>query len=169
MKPLVVDVETTISNKGNVYDYKNKCCLIGLFDGTTYSIFDIEYSDHSYKENLQKIQSILNTFDVLVGFNIKFDISWCRRYGIDFSKHSVWDCQLYDFISNNQTTPYPSLNSVSEKHGFGQKLDIIEKEYWGKGVDTPDIPYELLAEYLKQDLKLTWDVYKKQLEDYYKR
>ena len=41
MRTLTLDVETTISNKGNPFDRTNKLCYVG----TTHGLFDIEYSD----------------------------------------------------------------------------------------------------------------------------
>lgn len=165
MKPLVIDVETTTSSKGNPFDANNKLCLVGLFDGTRYYHFDIEYSTReSYRKELVEIRDIISNYDTLVGFNIKFDLHWLRRYGIDFSKHTVWDSQLADFIFNGQSSPYPSLDGVADRFGLGNKLNIVSSEYWSKGIDTPDIPYEILEDYLKQDLKLTWEVYQKQKE-----
>ena len=50
---LVLDVETTTSNKGNPFDQTNKLCYVGLKDNI---IFDIEHTDTPYKEKLDEIQ-----------------------------------------------------------------------------------------------------------------
>ena len=43
---LVLDVETTTSNKGNPFDQTNKLCYVGLKDNI---LFDIEHTDTPYK------------------------------------------------------------------------------------------------------------------------
>jgi hypothetical protein len=67
-------------------------------------------------------------------------------------------------ILTGQSDPYPSLNKVCEYYGLESKLDIVAEEYWKNKIDTPDIPEEILKEYLAQDIKLTEQVYLKQLE-----
>ena len=54
-----------------------------------------------------------------------------------------------------QNFPYPSLNEVAEDYGFGQKIDVIANEYWDKGIDTIDIPKEILYAYAAKDVELT--------------
>jgi len=110
------------------------------------------------------IQNEVNNTKLLVGFNIKFDLHWLRKYEIDFSSCAVWDCQLAAFLLAGQSTPYPSLDGVSDLYGLGRKLDVVSVEYWDKGIDTDCIPQEVLYEYLEQDLLLTERVYHHQLK-----
>lgn len=162
---LVLDCETTILNRGNPFDYRNRLCYIGLYDGDDYHLLDIEYSGVLDKRGLQTVKELVRNSSLIVGFNLKFDLHWIRRYGLDFSHCAVWDCQLVEFILNFQSTPYPSLTGVASKYGFGNKFDIVPTEYWNKGIDTPDIPRDILEEYLKQDLWLTYQIYRKQDEE----
>ena len=165
MSVLVIDTECTTYAKGNPYSQRNKLCYIGVKDVGGVFLYPIEMSDSPYGEGLQYTQESINTADLLVMFNAKFDIAWLRRYGIDCSGTRIHDCQLAHFILTNQKSPYPSLNQVAEYYGLGQKIDVIKEEYWDKGIDTSDIPADLLEEYLKQDLELTHQVYLKQIEE----
>jgi DNA polymerase I-like protein with 3'-5' exonuclease and polymerase domains len=165
LRSLILDVETTISNKGNPFDETNKLCYIGLLD-TDASVYSIEYDDQPYRTRLEEVQAKVNEADVLVGFNIKFDLHWIRKYGISFMGKRVWDCQLVHFILTGQQYPYPSLNSVAAYYDLGSKLDVIATDYWKNGIDTDKIPRELLEDYLKQDLLLTQKVYEKQMEEF---
>jgi DNA polymerase I-like protein with 3'-5' exonuclease and polymerase domains len=162
---LILDVETTISNKGNPFDETNKLCYVGLFD-TSHSLFSIEYDDQPYKKHLEEIQSRINDAEILVGFNIKFDLHWLRKYGINFVGKRVWDCQLVHFILTGQQYTYPSLNSVAAYYDLGSKLDVVATEYWGNKIDTPNIPKDILEEYLIGDLQLTQKVYDKQMKEF---
>ena len=136
MSYLVLDVETTISNKGNPFDQSNKLMMVGLLNDKEVGVYDIEYSVDPYKELLDNIQLAVDAADVLVGFNIKFDLHWLKRYGIDFSKKRVWDCQLVEFILRNQSAAYPSLNATAEYYDLGTKLDEVKENYWKNGIDT---------------------------------
>ena len=165
MNPIILDVETTIDVNGNPFSERNKLCYVGLHYNNVSSLFDIEYSGNPYREKLDTIQNVLNNDAILVGFNIKFDLHWIRKYGINFMDKRVWDCQLVHFILTNQQNPYPSLNSVAEYYGLGSKLDVVATEYWKNGIDTPDVPKDILEEYLTQDLLLTYEVFKRQYEE----
>ena len=162
---LILDVETTISNKGNPFDETNKLCYVGLLD-TSHNLFSIEYNDQPYKKHLEEIQSRIDDAEVLVGFNLKFDLHWLRKYGINFMDKRLWDCQLVHFILTGQQYPYPSLNSVAAYYNLGSKLDVVATEYWSNKIDTPNIPADILEEYLLGDLQLTQKVYEKQQEEF---
>lgn len=159
---LVLDCETTTSNKGNPFDQTNKLCYVGL---QGHGLYNIEYDLDPYKNKLDLIQDKINDVDLLIGFNIKFDLHWLKRYNITFTNKRLWDCQLVHFILTGQQFPYPSLNGVCAHYNLETKLDVVANEYWKNGIDTPDIPEEILREYLQQDIKLTELVYFKQLED----
>lgn len=161
MKILTFDVETTTSNKGNPFDETNKLVCVGLKRSDRIKN-DILYSDtYAWREHLQRE---INQADLIVGFNIKFDLHWLRKIGIDFSGKKIWDCQLGEFILENQKNPYPSLDQAAEKYGLPKKLDVVKTEYWDKGIDTDNIPRNILSEYLNQDLLLTEQVFLKQRE-----
>ena len=165
MRSLVLDVETTISNKGNPFDETNKLCYVGLL-GSTPRTISIEYGDEPYRHKLDEIQKEIDESEILVGFNIKFDLHWLRKYGINFVGKRIWDCQLVHFILTGQQYPYPSLNGVSAYYDLGSKLDVVATEYWGNKIDTPNIPKDILEEYLIGDLQLTQKVYEKQMEEF---
>jgi DNA polymerase I-like protein with 3'-5' exonuclease and polymerase domains len=165
MKRLVLDVETTISNKGNPFDETNRLCYVGLLNENTTVLHPIEYNSDPYGSNLLSIQSSIDDSELLIGFNIKFDLHWIRRYGITFSNKRIWDCQLVHFILSGQTASYPSLNGVAAHYGLGTKLDVVSTEYWKNGIDTTNVPRDILEEYLQGDLDLTYQVYLKQLEE----
>ena len=165
MKELVLDVETTISNKGNPFDQTNRLCYVGVKGERFSDLFDIEYSLDPYVPELEKIQLLIDQSDTLIGFNIKFDLHWIRRYGITFSNKRIWDCQLVHFILTGQTESYPSLNGVAAYYSLGTKLDVVSTEYWKNGIDTPNVPKDILEEYLQGDLDLTHQVYLKQLAE----
>jgi len=161
MNVLTLDVETTISNKGNPFDRTNKLVCVGLkcLKGNPYIQYD-------WKQGIDYIQKYIDQADLIVGFNIKFDLHWLRNIGINISKIKVWDCQLAEFILSNQQNKYPSLDGAAEKYGFPKKLDIVKTEYWDKGIDTDMIPRDILSDYLTQDLILTQQVYERQLTQF---
>jgi DNA polymerase-1 len=157
MKELVLDVETTIFQKGNPFSKQNRLILGGLFDG---------YSARYFGEAVGSDLDTIDSDALLIGFNIKFDLHWIRRtYGNVFRSCAVWDCQLAEFLLSAQREAFPSLGAVANRRGLGSKLDTISTKYWETGIDTDAVPVEELREYLEQDLKLTWEVYKQQKDE----
>ena len=150
------DVETTISNKGSPYDRSNFVVLWG-YHGSNFG--------SSISTNLEPFTREMGT---VVGFNLKFDLTWAKRNGILLDELVIHDCQLAHFLLTGQSSAYPSLDRVSEQLGLGRKLDKV-KEYWEAGINTDQIPDEILREYLVQDLLLTEQVYLRQMQAFEKK
>lgn len=157
---LILDVETTTSNKGNPFDRTNKLIQIG-FKTLHEPACVLDFRDGF---NVEEIQKTIDDARRIIGFNLKFDLHWLRRLGINIEHISVWDCQLAEFILEKQTNPYNSLNDALTKYQFPLKLDTVKLEYWDKGIDTDAIPREILTDYLVGDLEATESVYLKQLD-----
>jgi hypothetical protein len=93
--------------------------------------------------------------DLLVGVNIKFDLLWelCRtnrdleRFLKDGGK--IWCCQYAEYLLRAQHPKWQmcSMNDMAIAHGGTTKIDIV-KEMWNDGINTPDIPKDLLIDYL---------------------
>ena len=167
MNYLVIDTETTIKNKGHPFTPSNKLCVVGIKSNKIVNLcLKIEYDDEPFGTELHELQEWINDADLIVFFNAKFDLHWLRRYGIYLHNKHIWDCQLAHFLITNQSHPFPGLNDVSSYYNLGQKLDVIKEEFWNKGIDTPEIPWLILTEYLYKDLDLTEQIYLKQKEEF---
>jgi DNA polymerase-1 len=119
-----------------------------------------------YDEDILHLQEDFDHADLLVGFNIKFDLHWLRNIGIDFSGKRIWDCQLGEFVLSNQMIKFPALEDAAVRYNLGHKIDVIKNEYWDKGINTQDIPREVLTPYAQQDVLLTEQVYLIQQEQF---
>lgn len=163
----ILDCETTIFEKGNPFSRRNKLCYVGIASDDTYRDYDIEYSNSPYGSQLQDIKESLESADLVVGFNLKFDLHWIQRYVPDLVfSFRVWDCQLAHFILSNQKQAYPSLDEVLAANLLPPKLDTVKLEYWDNGIDTPGVPEPLLQEYLALDVTRTKQVYEAQLQQF---
>lgn len=157
MNVLTFDFECNTFAKGNPYSKQGKAICVGAkYDNdTTFCAFTPVLTDLT--------ERLTYAVDLVVAFNAKFDLAWARRLGWKMPK-IVWCCQLAEFILNQQSTPYPSLDRTAEKYGLSKKLDVVKLEYWDKGVDTEDIPQQILSDYCKHDVDLTYAVYLRQQE-----
>lgn len=169
---LIIDTENSGAqrNKAHPFDQKNKLLLLGLRRSGCTSIFDIEYTESPYGDSLRTLGEFLGNADLLVGFNIKYDLHWLRRYlGPEASRRwlsggiKIWDCQLAEFLLSNQTLQYPSLADTCLLRRVPLKKDTL-KEYLGQGLDVSDIPLLELTEYLEGDLVSTEELFLKQVD-----
>lgn len=133
---------------------------------------------------------VLSVSDILVGHNIKFDLLYLLMHHkediMSFFKRGgvIWDTMQAEYLFSAQQEKFSSLGNkykdtteegdliktkklikqgLAEKYGGTDKDDRI-KEFWDKGIDTEDIPRELLAEYCKNDVQNTALIYKGQLQ-----
>lgn len=181
MLALIFDAEVTGAqrNKGNPFDPRNRLCAVahGMYlcndqsfmpdPHGLYPVLNIEHDqNHPYQHLLDVFQTKINLSDMVVGFNLKFDIHWLRRYGITFRDKRVWDCQLYHFIQSKQRHRMPSMDDVAASWGEIKKLDIVKTEYWEKGLDTDQVPWHILEEYAEQDKKVNLAIFKKQWAEF---
>lgn len=162
---LVVDTENTGAqrDKAHPFNFENKMCCAGVKElGQPSVIYKIEYDEEPYGQALQDLKAVVEKASLLILFNGKYDLHWLRRYGIVPSASCrIFDCQLAFFILTAQKHRYPSLDQVAEWCGVEKKLDIVKTEYWDKKLDTDDVPWPILSEYLGQDLNVTEQVYYK--------
>lgn len=150
---LVLDHETESHVKGHVFHRDNYVIASGF-------LFNDEYVETQDKK---VVEELYRESDIIVGFNLKFDLSWGRKtWDIWPDNQQIWDCQLAHFIINCQEGIYPSLNDALAFYNLPQKLDIVKTEYWDRGRLTSEVPKDLLSEYLEHDVRSTRLVYDKQ-------
>ncbi len=152
---LALDSETTIYNKGHVFDPRNRLVC------WSYATPDILGVAHIWGEG--ELQQMIDSASLLITFNGKFDLQWFSKCGITYDYRKVWDVQLAEFILSNQTHRFPSLNETCERYGIPLKQDAV-KEYWEKGVNTDEIPWEILSEYAAHDAYLHLRCYQEQIK-----
>jgi DNA polymerase I-like protein with 3'-5' exonuclease and polymerase domains len=157
---LSLDTEITFSNKGSPYDKTNKLVCYSWAESEASSA--VRKTDSEFDEFTRKVANCSR----LVLFNAKFDLAWCLNEGLDLRDKNIWDVQLAEFILSRQTNVFPSLEGVAQKYGLGHKIDVVKSQYWEKGINTDEIPWEVLKEYAEQDAVLTLKAYHCQLEEF---
>lgn len=157
-KEIAIDTEATIWNKGNPYDSRNKLVCYSIATADDYS--SIQWTEKA----VGNIQLLCDCSSLVVGFNLKYDLHWLIKHGFKVNK-PIWDVQLAEFILSHQTHKFPSLNETCEKYNIPTKLDVVATEYWAKGINTDEIPWNILQEYSAHDAKITLECYHAQLKE----
>lgn len=159
---LTIDIETTIrnkvgNNKASAFCSDNEVVLWAV---KLYSWDKAMTSSYAFKVGPDPV-------DLIVGQNFKFDIQYIHRDSPQLYEYLIgidwWDTSVAEYILTAQQKKYPSLDYLSAKYGGTQKIDKI-KEYWEQGVDTTEIPLDLLTEYAIADVENTELVAHKQIE-----
>lgn len=150
---LVLDTENTIHNKGSPFDQRNFNVCIAYKTPEESGVLFSQY---------EKIKELIEKASLIVFFNAKYDIHWLRKLNLDVRHKRIWCCQVFEFIHNRMREAYPSLDQTTEKYGLGKKIDIIEQEYWSKGINTDQIPKNILSDYALKDVELTYGVFLEQ-------
>jgi len=166
MNILTLDVETTTFQKGNPFSKKNKLCYVGCKE---YNDLTSIYSFLNGNPDLAilAIQDQIDQADIIVGFNLKFDIHWLMNIGVSFDGvKQLWDCQIAEFLLESQQNSYNSLNDSLTKYTKPCILDVVKTVFCDKGIDSPDIPEEIMREYLSYDCEGTESVFLEQAKQF---
>jgi len=170
MNVLTFDVETTHIHKDSggttaLPYFGNRLVSIGYkWLGCTvhyqcYSHADREATDSA----AATFQHELDTADMIVGHNIKFDLSWIRECGFVYDGE-VYDTMVAEYIlSKAQRWPL-GLAALAEKYDVTRKEKDLVAPYLKDGKTFYDIPWEIVEEYGIADVLATEEIALKQLE-----
>jgi len=170
---LTLDVETTHKTKGSggttaLPYFNNRLVSIGYKRlGEDEVGYDFVYhSDEraSVEDNwFANMQATLDKTDVLVGQNLKFDLTWVRACGFKYDGH-VYDTMVAEYILAKARRWSLSLDSLAKRYGVTQKEKDLVAPYLKDGKTFYDIPYDIVKEYGIADVIATEEVAVKQLE-----
>lgn len=155
MTTLTFDVETPTKNKGHPFTPSNFLVSYSLKEDNGTTTFHY-YTEPDFFSCLRRSMA---SATLVIGFNLKFDFLWLRRYGIIIPPGCrVWDCSLAEFVLSGQTAVMASLDETLASYGLEPKQDKVA-EYWQLGISTEDIPVPILEEYNNLDVDRTHELY----------
>lgn len=162
----ILDVETTAvehngSRDPSPYLPDNKLVSVGWEnrEGTTYACFN-HNKEPPTEGAREALQSALDRSRLIVGHNIKFDLSWLLECGFVYTG-DVWDTMICEFVFACGVMTSLDLSSCCSRYGLPTKDDGAA-EYWDKGIGYEAMPWEVVEKYGRQDVSITKDLYLKQ-------
>ena len=166
---MTLDVETTHKEKINgrytpLPYFGNKLVSVGykyMDSFTSYLFFNHSTRKPDFKGD-EILQDALNNVDVLIGHNIKFDITWLRDCGFVYNNH-LYDTMVAEYILASSRRWSLGLESVAERYGALKKKSLVDG-FLKDGKTFYDIPYDIIEEYGRSDVEATEQVALKQLE-----
>ena len=167
---LILDVETTFTDGDNTpYNLNNKLVSVGI--NSKYFFFYHQSIDEStHQETFNKIQKLLDDAKLIVGHNLKFDMTWMYHFGFKYNG-KLYDTMLAEYISfrghpfSGKTRLSLSLKECCRRRNLSHKFDSL-KRYIDNNYNVDEIPIEHLEEYGRQDVKITYELYKSQIAEY---
>jgi DNA polymerase I-like protein with 3'-5' exonuclease and polymerase domains len=153
---MVFDLETTIhekyKRKANPWYEQNWIVAHGWkIEGDEYCSW--KYYNEKQREGRWIV--IPDHVTVIIGHNIKFDLLWEMTMGNPYLKAflkrggKIWCTQYAEYLlgAQIQEVQMNALTDTAPKYGGTKKIDAV-KALWDEGVNTPDIPEDLLIDYL---------------------
>jgi DNA polymerase-1 len=164
---LVLDTEETILAKGDPFHADNKLvCITWATPRICSGIWWIEHEQLEVHSGvLQTVREKVESASTIVGFNLKRDLHWLRRYGLydPYAGQKLYDCQVAEFLLGSQREKYPSLDGCCKRYG----IDLPESPVpgmWKLGIDTNHIDMEILGPYAINDARATHSLFQMQQE-----
>lgn len=156
MTHCVFDVETTygedLGRKSNPFLEKNELVVLACRSGKE----PIKVSRSSIPKEIFKA-------NCLIGHNLKFDLLWLMRYAkpqfLEWLKHggTIWDTMLAEYMLHGHLKIGYKLDQVALRYGGVIKDDRIQT-MWKGGIQTKDIPADIMDPYVITDVRNTYKI-----------
>jgi DNA polymerase I-like protein with 3'-5' exonuclease and polymerase domains len=156
----VLDVETTFTKDGDPTPFHpdNRLVSVGINDEYFFFYHKDMKDMKKIQESKKRIQEILNDSTLIVGHNLKFDMSWMYEFGFTYNG-KLYDTMLAEYVMNRGVKNKSiSLKESCKRRGLSVKSDILAS-YMDSGYGVDEIPMEKLEEYGKQDVAITKQLY----------
>ena len=163
----IVDVETTFQINGkrpdpSPFNPSNQLVSVGINDDY-YCFFNTSCPNYNVRDNHKSVQDILDKTTLLIGHNLKFDLSWLIECGFKYTGR-VYDTMIGEYVLGRGFRKPLSLKEICKRRKVSLKSDIIE-HYMDNQISFSDIPWTVVEKYGRQDIISTREVFESQMED----
>jgi len=110
-----------------------------------------------------KDTKILDKTKILIGHNIKFDLSWLLEAGFTYTGN-VYDTMIAEYVLNRGVRKSLTLLMCCQRRKLDAKDDAV-KEYMDRGVSFENIPAEIVEQYGRVDVAITRQLFDSQMVD----
>ena len=167
----VIDIETTIRDGGDgkkspsPYIPENYLVSVG-FKSEIYEDYlcfkhNKTPTDKTAKQILSKQ---LQKTTLLIGHNIKFDLSWLLECGFKYNG-DIYDTMIYEYLkAGGRPNIRVNLSACCDRRGLPVKQDV-PKYYLKEGLGFESMPWDVVEEYGRNDVNITWELYKAQIKE----
>lgn len=151
---VVLDFETTNLDKGNAVNTDNRLLLASWMRSDTMQPRSLWGSEYEMADLLADIEWA----DFLVAQNVKFELKWLHRCGLDLRKVLVYDIMIGEYVlAGNRKWPL-DLGSIASRYGYGGKEPYVDRLMKG-GICPSDIPASMLQDRCEKDIYQTYKIF----------
>ena len=170
---LVVDVENSVTHLENrridnrPHNKNNDLVSIGILNVDTgeEDYVAVYHNEKAHSADRRaEVKNKIQSADILIGHNIKYDLQWLWASGIEYDG-MVYDTMIGEYILARGERVSISLANSCERRGLANKKSDITKEYWDKGIGYEAMPWDIVEEYGRADIRATRDLYMDQLKE----
>lgn len=165
-KITVFDVETTeegYNGSPNPYYPDNKLISLGI-DEEYLFFWHPDLPNLDLKKNKKIVQDILDKTDLLVGHNIKFDLSWLYSCGFTYNGN-IFDTMIAEYVLHRGVKNKISLAECCVRRGLIKKASSIIDTYRSQGMTFKDIMPKDIEFYGRRDVECTRQLFNAQVSD----
>ena len=124
--------------------------------------FNHPSATQSQAECIREIREILSEADRIIAHNMKFDYHWLHHLGLLEETAQVYCTLVAEYLLMGQVKlDGLKLSQLCDKYGIPNKKDRVAV-YWDAGVETDEIPAEILQPYCEQDCVNALAIYMRQ-------
>lgn len=165
---LVVDFETDSENHGSALHEPNDlvlaCWQVVEVDGSVSKRAHKFGGIYEQQELLDDIASV----DFIIAHNLKFELQWLKRCGLDLHDVLGYDTMLGAWVLDGNERKPRSLAGLARRYGVPGKVDVISKLI-KLGVNPRHMHQGWLLEYCDQDVEVTRQVFVRQIQELVER
>lgn len=114
----------------------------------------------------QELQEILDRADIVVGHNIKFDLNWILSCNFKY-EGPLYDTMVAEYLLARARKWPLSLEALAKRYEVTEKKKDLTEEYLKDGKTFAEIPWEIVEEYGRADVRATWEVADRQVREKY--
>ena len=179
---LVVDVENTVQRDGtgridgSPFNEENYLVSVGacfahenlLPKDVTYEFFahnDLP-PDFSGEQGFQLIQNLIDSADVLVGHNLKYDLHWLRQSNFNIEGKQYYCTMIGEYVLARGQKMSMSLAESAKRRKVHLKKSELVEESFSKGIGYEAMSMENVDEYGRSDCVSCAELFLAQIKEY---
>ena len=157
----VLDIETTAKGPDrspSPFWPENYLVSVGFESEKYTNYLCFKHNDRNPDDSAKWILSRqLRMTTLLVGHNIKFDLSWLLECGFEYDG-KVYDTMIYEYIKLGGIRDRLDLSSCCRRHGIAEKTKEIQVSF-DKNIGFEAIDWELVELYGRNDVRITNELF----------
>jgi DNA polymerase I-like protein with 3'-5' exonuclease and polymerase domains len=171
MPKTVIDIETTNFNDNpSPFMHENYLVSVGfkeeknkVWGKTKYLCFNHNKGDRTLNAE-ETLQKVLYRTELLIGHNIKFDLSWLLECGFMYYG-SVYDTMIFEYLkAASRPNVKLDLSSCCYRRRLPVKYNSTE-EYQKEKIGFERMPWDIVKEYGINDVNITHALYESQRKE----